>query len=138
MRPMLGRLVRELPIGAYLYEPKWDGFRCLAFRSGGDVDLRSRHDRPFARYFPEVVAGLLALDAEAVGLDGEIVASDFAQLMARLHPQLHPLDWVPLRLERVAEVAYTQVDAGRFRHPAKFRRWRPDRDPDSCRLEQLA
>jgi len=47
------------------------------------------------------------------------------------------MDWVPLTPERVAEVAYTQVDGRRLRHPAKFRRWRPDRGPRSCRTEQL-
>jgi len=51
---MLARLVRELPDGDYRYEPKWDGFRCLADRDGGEVELRSRHDRPLGRYFPEV------------------------------------------------------------------------------------
>src|SRR5215218_10836563 len=56
--PMLARLARELPVDGYLYEPKWDGFRCLAFRDGPDIDLRSRHDRRFTRYFPEVVEGL--------------------------------------------------------------------------------
>jgi ATP-dependent DNA ligase len=325
---MLGKLVRELPEGEWVYEPKWDGFRCLAFRCGDEVDLRSRHDKRFARYFPEVVEGLLELDRDAV-LDGELVAADFPALMARLHPaesrvallatqtpvrfvafdllaegdedlrdapfaerrarleallgddpprpleltpatgdrtlaqrwltdftgngldgvmakprgapyrpggrtmlkvkhertadcvvaglrlyagqpivgslllglydddrvlqhvgvvtsftrakraalleelrpdavpieehpwrdgyllqggamgrlggaaakwdpKVHPLDWLPLRIERVAEVAYTQVDELRFRHPAKLRRWRPDRTPESCTLEQLA
>jgi ATP-dependent DNA ligase len=47
------------------------------------------------------------------------------------------LDWVPLRPERVAEVSYTQVDGHRLRHPAKLVRWRPDRDPASCRIDQL-
>src|SRR5215212_3215780 len=86
--PMLARLTRELPVGDYTYEPKWDGFRCLAFVDGDDVDLRSRSDRPLSRYFPEVIAGLQALGAAMV-LDGEIVGArdpDFAQLMLRLHP----------------------------------------------------
>ena len=88
---MLARLARELPVGDYLYEPKWDGFRCLAFRDGGAVDLRSRHGRPFARYFPEVVEPLLALPEERFVLDGELVVVrdgcfDFAALLARLHP----------------------------------------------------
>jgi ATP-dependent DNA ligase len=48
------------------------------------------------------------------------------------------LDWVPLAPERVCEVAYDQLDHGRLRHPARFRRWRPDRDPSSCTLDQLA
>jgi ATP-dependent DNA ligase len=51
----------ELPAGGFVYEPKWDGFRCLAFRCGDEVDLRSRHDRPLARYFPEFVAALRAV-----------------------------------------------------------------------------
>jgi ATP-dependent DNA ligase len=320
---MLARLVRELPEADGLtYEPKWDGFRALAFCRGGDVDLRSRNERPLARYFPEVVDALRRIDAV---LDGELLVRtergfDFEALMARLHPassrverlrhetpatfvafdvlavgdedlrdrpfaerrarleqlpvaitpsttdpavarnwlaavrgtaidgvvvkpvdltyqpgkramvkvkpertvdcvvagfrfhgatpvvgslllglwdddgrlrhvgvassftvprrkQLidelaghlgplegHPwehgfdigrsplgrlrgaagrwtpdleLDWVPLRIELVAEVAYGQVDRDRFRHPARFLRWRPDRDPASCSIHQL-
>ena len=88
--PMLARLSRELPVDGFLYEPKWDGFRCLAFRSR-DVDLRSRHGRPLARYFPEIVAALRSLPSERFVLDGEIVVVtpagfDFPALMARLHP----------------------------------------------------
>jgi ATP-dependent DNA ligase len=91
LEPMLGRLVRELPEGEFVYEPKWDGFRCLAFRDGDEVDLRSRHGRPFARYFPEVVDALLAVRTERVVLDGELLACrdgqfDFPALMSRLHP----------------------------------------------------
>jgi len=329
---MLATLRRELPRGDYLYEPKWDGFRCLAFRERERVDLRSRHDRPLARYFPEVAEALRQLPEERLVLDGELVvvgegSFDFAALMNRLHPAAsrverlsaetpaallcfdllaagdddlrarpfaarreelascvqrdsealrlsagtddpdraerwlrgyagggidgvvakprslpylegaramtkvklertaecvvaglrlfvdrpelsslllglydgsgrlqhtgvvtsfkraqrrelldelralvvrlddHPwkhgfltrgapmgrlagaagrwspdemeLDWVPLDPRRVCEVAFDQVDAGRFRHPARFRRWRPDRDPRSCALEQL-
>jgi ATP-dependent DNA ligase len=88
---MLARLSRTLPRDGYLYEPKWDGFRCLAFRDGDDIDLRSRHDRPLARYFPELVEGLSALAPDRFVLDGEIVLAteagfDFAALMTRLHP----------------------------------------------------
>jgi ATP-dependent DNA ligase len=46
-------------------------------------------------------------------------------------------DWVPMRPERVCEVGFDQVDVDRFRHPARFRRWRPDREPESCRMEQI-
>ena len=325
LKPMLGRLARELPGEGFVYEPKWDGFRCVAFVDGDEVDLRSRHDRPFARYFPELVDGLRG---RRCVLDGEIVLAgrfDFPALMSRLHParsradrlaveepaafvafdllalededlrdrpfaerrarleeldlaapvhvtpatgdpdvaahwldrfqgagidgviakprdghyepgarslvkvkrertaecvvaglRFHagrpmvgslllglyderdalvhvgvvsqfperrrlelleelrpiavplaghpwehgyslqggatgrlagaagrwdpremPLDWVPLAIERVAEVAYDQVDHGRFRHPARFARWRPDREPVSCRFDQL-
>ncbi|MDQ3874272.1 MAG: ATP-dependent DNA ligase, partial [Actinomycetota bacterium] len=91
LAPMLARLAHDLPRGDFLYEPKWDGFRCLAFCSGGDIDLRSRHDRPLARYFPELVDALRALRAERFVLDGEIVVAtstgfDFPALLARVHP----------------------------------------------------
>ena len=91
LAPMLARLARELPVGDYIYEPKWDGFRCLAFRSGDLVDLRSRNERRLARYFPELVEALLALTARRFALDGEIVVPadsgfDFEALLARLHP----------------------------------------------------
>ncbi|HWC28383.1 MAG TPA: ATP-dependent DNA ligase, partial [Solirubrobacteraceae bacterium] len=90
-KPMLARLVRELPDGDVLYEPKWDGFRCLAYRDGGDVELRSRHGRPLARYFPEVAAALAAAAPTRGALDGELLVLvggrfDFPALMARLHP----------------------------------------------------
>jgi ATP-dependent DNA ligase len=323
---MLAKLSRELPVGDGLtYEPKWDGFRCLAFREGDHVELSSRNERPFARYFPEIVDAVRALAADHVVLDGELLVHtsagfDFAALMKRLHPARsrvevlrteypacyvlfdiveeapfgsrrahlesllrdppaglaltpstadpveaaqwlqratapagidgvvvkpldlaympgrramtkvkleatvdcvvagfrwyadqpvvgslllglhddggslrhvgvagpftatrrrelvdellplitdldgHPwqfgfglepspmgrlrgaagrwtpdleLDWIPLRPALVAEVAYDQLDAFRFRNPARFRRWRPDRDPRSCTLEQL-
>jgi ATP-dependent DNA ligase len=88
---MLARLARELPVGGYLYEPKWDGFRCLAFRRGDDVDLRSRNGRPLARYFPELVEALRSVRDERFVVDGEIVVAsavefDFTALLARLHP----------------------------------------------------
>jgi ATP-dependent DNA ligase len=96
---MLARLARELPAGAFVYEPKWDGFRCLAFAQGPEVDLRSRHQRPLARYFPELVRALSSLPRPAV-LDGEIVVArpegaGFEALLARLHPS-------PSRVERLA------------------------------------
>lgn len=330
---MLASLARELPRGEWLYEPKWDGFRCLAIATPQRVELRSRHGRPLTRYFPEVVAAMsLLVDARgAVALDGELVIQrggtfDFAALLSRTHPAAsraarlaretpatfiafdlvvhgrqdltatplaqrrvlleallagapagialtpatrdlrtatewlercgrgidgvvakalaepyvpgkrrwvkvkpqrtadcvvaglrlfansaavgslllglwdgptlrhvgvassftdeqrsalsrdlvplavpldgHPwergfglepsplgrlsgsagrwdprtmtLDWTPIRPDRVCEVIYDQLDAGRFRHPARFLRWRPDREPRSCRFEQLA
>jgi ATP-dependent DNA ligase len=88
---MLGALTRELPLDGYVYEPKWDGFRCVVRRDGRDVDLRSRHDRPFTRYFPEIAGELRTLPAERFVLDGEILVAtadgfDFSALMLRLHP----------------------------------------------------
>ena len=86
---MLARLVRELPRGPeYVYEPKWDGFRCLVFRGGDDIDLRSRNDRPLTRYFPELPPELRAQLPERCVVDGEIVVAgpeslDFEALQQR-------------------------------------------------------
>jgi ATP-dependent DNA ligase len=95
--PMLGKLVRELPRGDFVYEPKWDGFRCLAFRDGPRIELRSRNDRPLGRYFPELVAAVARVPAESFVLDGEILVAvgdryDFAALMSRLHPAATRVD----------------------------------------------
>jgi ATP-dependent DNA ligase len=84
--------VAALPIGEeWQYEPKWDGFRCLAFRDGGQVDLRSKAGKPLGRYFPEMVEALLELDAERFVVDGELVIPfgdglSFDQLLQRIHP----------------------------------------------------
>lgn len=81
-----------LPAGdGWQYEPKWDGFRCLAFRDGDAVDLRSKAGKPLGRYFPDVVDALRSLGARRFVLDGEIVvpvgkALSFEELQMRLHP----------------------------------------------------
>ena len=77
LKPMLARLVRDLPAEGYFFEPKWDGFRCLAGRDGDRVELRSRHGRPLDRYFPEVAAALARVAPDRWVLDGELlVATD--------------------------------------------------------------
>jgi ATP-dependent DNA ligase len=89
---MEARSVDEIPIGDnWQYEPKWDGFRCLAFRDGKDVFLQSKGGQPFARYFPDVVAQIQSLKARRFVLDGELVipmgdALSFDELQLRLHP----------------------------------------------------
>ena len=71
--PMEAVLEDALPEGeTWQFEPKWDGFRCLAFRRGGEVDLRAKSGKPLARYFPEVVAALKDLDCGDFILDGEL------------------------------------------------------------------
>ena len=85
-------LAAELPDGAgWQYEPKWDGFRCLAGRDGGDVELTSKSGKPLGRYFPEVVAMLEELKEQQFLLDGELIiplgdALSFEALQLRLHP----------------------------------------------------
>lgn len=105
---MLGRLARELPADGFAYEPKWDGVRCLAFRDDGEVDLRSRNDRPLARYFPELVEALLALPVQRAVLDGEIVVTgfDFPALLARMHPAASRVE----RLRRETPAHYVAFD----------------------------
>src|SRR3954454_5459795 len=88
---MLARLVRELPEGPYVYEPKWDGFRCIAAKEGGVVTLTSRHDRPLGRYFPEIVRALGDLETDAWTIDGEVLVVlegglGSEALMMRLRP----------------------------------------------------
>ncbi|HEY5026445.1 MAG TPA: ATP-dependent DNA ligase [Acidimicrobiales bacterium] len=90
--PMLAKLARELPTApGMLYEPKWDGFRCVAFRDGPEVELGSRNERPLTRYFPELVEPLRGAFPQRVVIDGEIVIAgahglDFNALLQRIHP----------------------------------------------------
>jgi ATP-dependent DNA ligase len=90
--PMEADLVDALPDGGrWQYEPKWDGFRCLAFRDGETVRLQSKAGKPLGRYFPDVVESLLALDVPRFVLDGEIVIPvdgrlSFDELLLRVHP----------------------------------------------------
>jgi ATP-dependent DNA ligase len=93
LAPMLAKAVKAMPAqdGSLLYEPKWDGFRCIIFRDGDDVHLGSRNERPFTRYFPELVEAVRAELPDRVVLDGEIVVRvgqrlEFDTLQQRIHP----------------------------------------------------
>lgn len=91
IKPMLTKAVSELPTGDVLYEPKWDGFRCLVFRDGDEVELTSRNTKPLTRYFPEVVEAMKAALPRRCVVDGELVVStgtglDFDLLSQRIHP----------------------------------------------------
>lgn len=92
VKPMLAKLSRELPVGEeFVYEPKWDGFRCIVFRDGDEVELGSRNEKPLTRYFPELPEPLKANLPERCVLDGEIVIPgdgglDFDALLQRIHP----------------------------------------------------
>ena len=89
---MEARSAAALPSGdGWWFEPKWDGFRCLAFRSGDDVILQAKSGKPLTRFFPEVAASLAALGDRAFTLDGELLIVDasgfsFEQLQLRMHP----------------------------------------------------
>jgi ATP-dependent DNA ligase len=91
--PMEAKLVPSLPPqdGDWQYEPKWDGFRCLAFKGGDAVELRAKSGKPLGRYFPEIVERLQQLTAAHLVVDGELVIRregrlDFDALQMRLHP----------------------------------------------------
>src|SRR5580658_1940076 len=91
--PMLAKSVDKIPLGDLSYEPKWDGFRSIIFRDGDEVEIGSRNERPMTRYFPEIVAAVLASLPERCVIDGEIVIPDaegqrldFEALLQRIHP----------------------------------------------------
>src|SRR5436190_22792845 len=93
IEPMLAKLTEELPAdgGVFLFEPKWDGFRAIVFRGGGEVFIQSRDLRPLDRYFPELHETLLIGLPDGCIVDGEIVivgprGLDFVALQLRLHP----------------------------------------------------
>lgn len=96
VRPMLAKSVKGVPDpakveGGLLFEPKWDGFRCLVFRDGDEVELTSRNTKPLTRYFPEVVEAVRAQLPERCVLDGELFVAvgdrlEFEVLQERIHP----------------------------------------------------
>ncbi|MFD6454906.1 ATP-dependent DNA ligase [Nocardia sp. NPDC060220] len=92
VRPMLAKSTPSLPREPGLsYEPKWDGFRCVVFRDGDEIELGSRNDRPLTRYFPELAELLKEALPQRCVIDGEIVVVtdhglDFDTLQQRLHP----------------------------------------------------
>jgi ATP-dependent DNA ligase len=100
VRPMLAKSVSGVPDpakhGGLLFEPKWDGFRCLVFKDGDEVELTSRNTKPLTRYFPEVVAAMreqlparCVLDGElfvARRTDGGVDRLEFEVLQERIHP----------------------------------------------------
>jgi ATP-dependent DNA ligase len=92
VKPMLAKAVYDVPrADGLVYEPKWDGFRCLVFRDGDEIALWSRTDRPLNRYFPEMEGPLRAELPERCVVDGELVVVtgeglDFDTLQLRLHP----------------------------------------------------
>ncbi len=114
--PMLAKLARELPTTpGLLYEPKWDGFRCIVFRDGDDVELGSRNEKPLTRYFPDLVEPLRAALPDRAVVDGEIVIA--TDRRSRLRPPLaaHPSGGEPRGHAR-------RGDAGSLRRVRSARR----------------
>ena len=102
LAPMLARAVKRIPRpdsadGGLLYEPKWDGFRCIVFRDGDEVELGSRNERPLTRYFPEVVAAVKERLPRRCVVDCEVVIRsgprlEFDALLNRIHPAASRVD----------------------------------------------
>ncbi len=98
IRPMLAKRVEAVPGGdGWMYEPKWDGFRAIAFREGAGWTLQSRDLKPLERYFPELRAPLLSALPEGAVVDGEVVIAtdeglDFDALLQRIHPAASRVD----------------------------------------------
>jgi ATP-dependent DNA ligase len=92
LAPMEAKLVIELPKDAgWQFEPKWEGFRCLAFRAGGQVEIKAKSGKSLSRFFPEVLENLRAVSPKLFVLDGELVIPvdgglSFDALQMRLHP----------------------------------------------------
>ena len=112
VKPMLAKLSRELPpADGMLYEPKWDGFRCIVFRDGDEVELGSRNEKPLTRYFPELPPALKANLPERCVVDGEIVIAgehglDFEALLQRIHPAVSRINL----LARTTPAAFVAFD----------------------------
>jgi len=129
--PMLAKPVDGIPAGDYVFEPKWDGFRTIVFRDGGEVEFGSRNERPMTRYFPELVEAVLASLPERCVIDGEIVLPDwesgrldFEALQLRLHPaasrvrllaEQTPADFVAFDLLALGGTDYTARPFGERR-----------------------
>ena len=97
VQPMLAKTVKGIPDpakhGGLVFEPKWDGFRCIVFRDGDEVELASRNTKPLTRYFPEVVEAVKASLPERCVLDGELfVAIDDRLEFEKLQERIHPAD----------------------------------------------
>src|SRR4051812_35793756 len=101
VRPMLAKSVKGIPdpakLGGLSFEPKWDGFRCLVFRDGDEVELTSRNTKPLTRYFPEVMAAAREQLPERCVLDGELFVAvgdrlEFEVLQERIHPAKSRID----------------------------------------------
>ncbi len=111
--PMLARIAAEIPDGGgFLYEPKWDGFRAIVFRGGGEVYIQSRDLKPLDRYFPDMAATFLSALPDGCVLDGEIVivtpdGLDFDALQMRVHPAASRV----ARLARETPASFVAFDA---------------------------
>ncbi len=112
IKPQLARSAKQPPEGeGWVYEPKWDGFRTIAFRDGDEVHLQSRGGKPMNRYFPEVVEQVRSMPADHVVLDGEMVIEvDGVQEFDLLSQRIHPADSRVQKLAAETPAFYVAFD----------------------------
>ncbi|MCL4166499.1 UNVERIFIED_CONTAM: hypothetical protein GTU68_052377, partial [Idotea baltica] len=113
LKPMLAKAVQGLPDrDDLIFEPKWDGFRCIVFRDGDEVVLGSRNEKPLTRYFPEMLDPIRAATPERCVLDGElIVATDNHLNFEALQQRIHPADSRVNMLAEKTPAAFIAFDA---------------------------
>jgi len=112
LAPMEAALVEELPKEAgWQFEPKWDGFRCLAFRAGSEAEIKAKSGKSQSRFFPEVLENLLALPTQNLVLDGELVIPIEGELsFDALQMRLHPTDSRIRKLARETPAMFVAFD----------------------------
>lgn len=124
LEPMEARLVDSPSEDAgWQFEPKWDGFRCLAFRSGREVELRAKSGKTLTKRLERLI--------KPPGFTGDAPGAPSRWSTER------STEWEPLRPKLVVEVRYDHITGDRFRHGTKLIRWRPDKSPKQCTFEQL-
>src|SRR6188768_726427 len=115
VKPMLAKAVHDVPHDpGLLFEPKWDGFRCIVFRDGDEIELGSRNDRPLTRYFPELVDLLKAALPDRCVVDGEVVlvtddGLDFAESRVNMLAEKTPASFVAFDLLALGDDDLTGV-----------------------------
>ena len=120
VQPMLAKSVKGIPDpakqGGLVFEPKWDGFRCIVFRDGNEVELASRNTKALTRYFPEVVEAIKVSSPERCVLDGEIFVAlprpdgVYRLEFERLQERIHPADSRVRMLAETTPAAYVAFD----------------------------
>lgn len=112
LAPMEAKLVEEIPKApGWRFEPKWDGFRCLAYRSGDEVLLKAKSGKPLNRFFPDMVAVLAALPVDRFVVDGELtIAVDGRPAFDALQMRLHPAESRVRRLAAEQPASFTLFD----------------------------
>lgn len=153
LRPMEAKTADAIPDegGPWQYEPKWDGFRCLVFKDGQEVELRAKSGKPLSRYFPEVLASFRAVAPARFVLDSELIIevdgrSSFEALQLRLHPAESRIRKLASETPATAvlfDLLATQDDAKLLEQPLSKRRsvledMMARLDPDAHRLSPVS